>query len=64
MGLKMKRHPSEAQAKEEFEDEAAEAAESCKMLMDVDEERVKKTSAGFKQHTPHVQPSQKVKALC
>uniref|UniRef100_A0A164ZGS7 Transcription initiation factor TFIID subunit 1 n=1 Tax=Daucus carota subsp. sativus TaxID=79200 RepID=A0A164ZGS7_DAUCS len=46
----------DAQAKEEFEDEAAEAAESCKMLMDVDEERVKKTSAGFKQHTPHVQP--------
>lgn len=33
-GLKMRRHPSLAQAEEEIEDEAAEAAELCRMLMD------------------------------
>lgn len=33
-GLKMRRHPFQAQAEEEFEDEAAEAAELCRMLMD------------------------------
>ncbi|KAL5992407.1 hypothetical protein ACLOJK_013325 [Asimina triloba] len=33
-GLKMRRHPSQAQAEEEIEDEAAEAAELCRMLMD------------------------------
>ncbi|XP_017241541.1 transcription initiation factor TFIID subunit 1 isoform X2 [Daucus carota subsp. sativus] len=83
-GLKMRRHPSQAQAEEEFEDEAAEAAELCRMLMDDEEaerkkkkkirmvgqqlrqaqgshgfdsvERVKKTNAGFKQHTPAIQP--------
>ncbi|KAK6945794.1 TAFII-230 TBP-binding [Dillenia turbinata] len=42
-GLKMRRHPSQAQAEEEIEDEAAEAAELCRMLMDDDEiERKKK----------------------
>lgn len=33
-GLKMRRRPSQAQAEEEIEDEAAEAAELCRMLMD------------------------------
>ncbi|OMP09565.1 Ubiquitin [Corchorus olitorius] len=33
-GLKMRRHPSKAQAEEEIEDEAAEAAELCRLLMD------------------------------
>lgn len=33
-GLKMRRHPSLAQAEEENEDEAAEAAELCRLLMD------------------------------
>nr|DAD25423.1 TPA_asm: hypothetical protein HUJ06_026887 [Nelumbo nucifera] len=42
-GLKMRRRPSQAQAEEEIEDEAAEAAELCRMLMDDDEaERRKK----------------------
>lgn len=33
-GLKMRRRPLQAQAEEEIEDEAAEAAELCRMLMD------------------------------
>ena len=33
-GLKMRRHPSQARLEEEREDEAAEAAELCRMLMD------------------------------
>jgi len=33
-GLKMRRHPSQARLEEEMEDEAAEAAELCRMLMD------------------------------
>ncbi|KAL3628043.1 Transcription initiation factor TFIID subunit 1 [Castilleja foliolosa] len=33
-GLKMRRRPFQTQAEEEIEDEAAEAAELCKMLMD------------------------------
>lgn len=33
-GLKMRRRPIQAQAEEEIEDEAAEAAELCRMLMD------------------------------
>lgn len=33
-GLKMRRRPFQAQAEEEIEDEAAEAAELCRMLMD------------------------------
>lgn len=41
-GLKMRRHPFQAQAEEEFEDEAAEAAELCRMLMDDDEAERKK----------------------
>ncbi|XP_042499646.1 transcription initiation factor TFIID subunit 1 [Macadamia integrifolia] len=36
-GLKMRKCPSEAQVEEEIEDEAAEAAELCRMLMDDDE---------------------------
>ncbi|KAI3861825.1 hypothetical protein MKX03_008286 [Papaver bracteatum] len=33
-GLKTRRHPSQVQAEEEIEDEAAEAAELCRILMD------------------------------
>ncbi|PPE02912.1 hypothetical protein GOBAR_DD00072 [Gossypium barbadense] len=35
-GLKMRRRPYKAQAEEEIEDEAAEAAELCRLLMDED----------------------------
>ncbi|KAJ6917258.1 hypothetical protein NC652_019585 [Populus alba x Populus x berolinensis] len=45
-GIKMRRRPSQAQAEEEFEDEAAEAAELCRLLMDDEEaeqKRKKKT---------------------
>lgn len=41
-GLKMRRHPSQARLEEEMEDEAAEAAELCRMLMDDEEARWKK----------------------
>ncbi|KAL3515496.1 hypothetical protein ACH5RR_022398 [Cinchona calisaya] len=42
-GLKMRRRPFQAQADEEIEDEAAEAAELCRMLMDdVEADRKKK----------------------
>lgn len=42
-GLKMRRRPSSVQAEEELEDEAAEAAELCRLLMeDDDAERRKK----------------------
>ncbi|KAH0988884.1 hypothetical protein GBA52_000367 [Prunus armeniaca] len=41
-GLKMRRRPSLAQAEEEIEDEAAEAAELCRLLMDDETERRKK----------------------
>ncbi|KAM1575392.1 transcription initiation factor TFIID subunit 1 [Malus sylvestris] len=41
-GLKMRRRPSLAQAEEEIEDEAAEAAELCRLLMDDDETERKK----------------------
>ncbi|KAG8368612.1 hypothetical protein BUALT_Bualt15G0063500 [Buddleja alternifolia] len=41
-GLKMRRRPFQTQAEEEIEDEAAEAAELCKMLMDDDEADRKK----------------------
>ncbi|KAJ6377927.1 hypothetical protein OIU78_028202 [Salix suchowensis] len=47
-GIKMRRRPSQAQAEEEFEDEAAEAADLCRLLMDDDEaeqKRKKKTRA-------------------
>ncbi|KAI5661339.1 hypothetical protein M9H77_20662 [Catharanthus roseus] len=40
-GLKMRRRPFQAQAEEEIEDEAAEAAELCRMLMD-DKEAARK----------------------
>ncbi|KAL7002983.1 hypothetical protein U1Q18_004143 [Sarracenia purpurea var. burkii] len=41
-GLKMRRRPLQAQAEEEIEDEAAEAAELCRMLMDDEEAERKK----------------------
>ncbi|KAL4565992.1 hypothetical protein LXL04_030101 [Taraxacum kok-saghyz] len=41
-GLKMRRMPSQAQADVENEDEAAEAAELCRMLMDGDDEAERK----------------------
>ncbi|XP_057975962.1 transcription initiation factor TFIID subunit 1-like [Malania oleifera] len=41
-GFKMRRHQYLAQAEEEIEDEAAEAAELCRMLMDDDEADWKK----------------------
>ncbi|KAI3689257.1 hypothetical protein L2E82_47210 [Cichorium intybus] len=41
-GLKMRRMPSQAQADVENEDEAAEAAELCRMLMDGDDEADRK----------------------
>ncbi|KAI4327951.1 hypothetical protein L6164_020355 [Bauhinia variegata] len=41
-GLKMRRHPTMVQAEEEIEDEAAEAAELCRLLMDDDEADRKK----------------------
>lgn len=41
-GLKMRRRPLLAQAEDEIEDEAAEAAELCRMLMDDDEAELKK----------------------
>ncbi|CAN1821883.1 Transcription initiation factor TFIID subunit 1 [Linum perenne] len=41
-GLKMRRHPSQTQAEEENEDEAAEAAELCRLLMDDSEAELKK----------------------
>ncbi|KAJ0089663.1 hypothetical protein Patl1_13830 [Pistacia atlantica] len=48
-GLKMRRRPSLVQAEEEIEDEAAEAAELCRLLMDDDEadqnKKKKKTKA-------------------
>ncbi|KAI9083926.1 hypothetical protein K1719_034184 [Acacia pycnantha] len=47
-GLKMRRHPTLAQAEEEIEDEAAEAAELCRLLMDDEEdERKKKKKTKF-----------------
>ncbi|KAL8541845.1 hypothetical protein ACS0TY_002914 [Phlomoides rotata] len=50
-GLKMRRHPFQTQA-EEIEDEAAEAAELCRMLMDDDEADRKKK----KKTRPVVEP--------
>ncbi|KAI3777007.1 hypothetical protein L1987_46800 [Smallanthus sonchifolius] len=41
-GLKMRRLPSQSQAEVENEDEAAEAAELCRMLMDGDDEAERK----------------------
>ncbi|KAF9620722.1 hypothetical protein IFM89_014243 [Coptis chinensis] len=51
-GLKMRRRPSQPQAEEEIEDEAAEAAELCRMLMDEDESerrKKKKTASGVQE---------------
>ncbi|XP_019052937.1 PREDICTED: transcription initiation factor TFIID subunit 1-like isoform X2 [Nelumbo nucifera] len=51
-GLKMRRRPSQAQAEEEIEDEAAEATELCRMLMDDDEaerRKKKKTKATWQE---------------
>ncbi|XP_071696141.1 transcription initiation factor TFIID subunit 1 [Rutidosis leptorrhynchoides] len=44
-GLKMRRLPSQTQAEVENDDEAAEAAELCRMLMDDDEAERKKKKA-------------------
>ncbi|KAB2062452.1 hypothetical protein ES319_A10G153000v1 [Gossypium barbadense] len=41
-GLKMRRRPYKAQAEEEIEDEAAEAAELCRLLMDDEDDQKKK----------------------
>lgn len=41
-GLKMRRRPSVAQTEEEIEDEVAEAAELCRLLMDDEAERRRK----------------------
>ncbi|KAK8636999.1 hypothetical protein V6N13_064431 [Hibiscus sabdariffa] len=41
-GLKMRRCPYKAQAEEEIEDEAAEAAELCRLLMDDEDDQKKK----------------------
>ncbi|KAL3617303.1 hypothetical protein CASFOL_038848 [Castilleja foliolosa] len=51
-GLKMRRRPFQTQAEEEIEDEAAEAAELCKMLMDDDEADRKKKAKGVEQVRP------------
>ncbi|KAK4491192.1 hypothetical protein RD792_001924 [Penstemon davidsonii] len=51
-GLKMRRRPLQTQAEEENEDEAAQAAELCKMLMDdeeADRKKNKKTRAVVEQ---------------
>ncbi|XP_051147059.1 transcription initiation factor TFIID subunit 1 isoform X2 [Andrographis paniculata] len=51
-GLKMRRRPLQTQAEEEIEDEAAEAAELCRMLMDDDEadqKKKKKTRAAVEE---------------
>ncbi|XP_011622516.1 transcription initiation factor TFIID subunit 1 isoform X1 [Amborella trichopoda] len=53
-GLGMRRRPSQAHAEEEIEDEAAEAAELCRMLMDDDEvgwRKKKKTKVAGKDET-------------
>ncbi|XP_022722053.1 transcription initiation factor TFIID subunit 1 isoform X2 [Durio zibethinus] len=47
-GLKMRRRPSKAQAQEEIDDEAAEAAELCRLLMDDDDEQKKKKKKKIK----------------
>ncbi|KAH9658377.1 transcription initiation factor TFIID subunit 1 [Citrus sinensis] len=41
-GLKMRRCPIQVQAEEEIEDDAAEVAELCRLLMDDDEAKLKK----------------------
>ncbi|GFP86800.1 transcription initiation factor TFIID subunit 1 [Phtheirospermum japonicum] len=53
-GLKMRRRPFQTQAEEEIEDEAAEAAELCKMLMDDEEadRKKKKKTKGVEQVGP------------
>ncbi|CAJ1930920.1 unnamed protein product [Sphenostylis stenocarpa] len=52
-GLKMRRRPTLAQAEEEIEDEAAEAAELCRLLMDDDESdrKKKKKTKGMVEET-------------
>ncbi|KAL8150478.1 hypothetical protein V2J09_020286 [Rumex salicifolius] len=53
-GLKMRRHSSQAQLEEEFEDEAAEAAELRRLLMDDDalERKKKKAKPAIKKFGP------------
>ncbi|CAA0807360.1 Transcription initiation factor TFIID subunit 1 [Striga hermonthica] len=54
-GLKMRRRPFQTRAEEEIEDEAAEAAELCRMLMDDDEaEKKKKKKSKAVQQVDHV----------
>lgn len=56
-GLKMRRRPLQAQAEEEIEDEAAEAAELCRMLMDDEEaerKKKKKTRAAGEETGSHL----------
>ncbi|CAI9104104.1 OLC1v1002717C1 [Oldenlandia corymbosa var. corymbosa] len=66
-GLKMRRRPFQARAEEDIEDEAAEAAELCRMLMDDDEDDRKKKKkkkvivVGEQLGPNHVERVQKVK---
>ncbi|GJS20660.1 transcription initiation factor TFIID subunit 1 isoform X1 [Tanacetum coccineum] len=65
-GLKMRRLPSQAQAEVEIEDEAAEAAELCRMLLDVgagplnhnfkNKEKLKAINTGVKPMSSITQP--------
>ncbi|XP_038899368.1 transcription initiation factor TFIID subunit 1 isoform X2 [Benincasa hispida] len=68
-GLKMRRRPSIAQTEEEIEDEVAEAAELCRLLMDDEAERRRKKkknkvmgeavlSTGFQASFGHENPEQ------
>ncbi|XP_050946932.1 transcription initiation factor TFIID subunit 1 isoform X2 [Cucumis melo] len=68
-GLKMRRRPSIAQTEEEIEDEVAEAAEFCRLLMDDETERRRKKkknkvmgeavlSTGFQASFFHEKPEQ------
>ncbi|KAK1407430.1 hypothetical protein QVD17_39046 [Tagetes erecta] len=65
-GLKMRRLPSQSQAEVEHEDEAAEAAELCRMLMDGDDEserKKKKVKSGDAGLVPmqHLNSNSKIK---
>nr|GLL45533.1 transcription initiation factor TFIID subunit 1 isoform X1 [Ipomoea trifida] len=59
-GLKMRRRPFQAQLEEEIEDEAAEAAELCRMLMDDEDadrkKKKKEKSVGERVGAPEAQP--------
>ncbi|KAI3686002.1 hypothetical protein L1987_79671 [Smallanthus sonchifolius] len=66
-GLKMRRLPSQSQAEVENEDEAAEAAELCRMLMDGDDEaewKKKKVKSGdMQQLNSNSKNKEKLKAM-